>query len=227
MSVDTRIREALRAEGRPSEASTQAAYGAVVTGARRRIVARRTAVGTVAAVAALVAGITLAPHGGSGPEPAPPAPTPTPTLGDHTSTSELPYGQEPLDGRWQTRPLTRADIAATLRAAGLARFAGDYAATFPKGRFRIQLTSFGGNFLARVHTGDGDRALARAFLHPEGHRLTLSPGTNGFGSTTFRWSVAGDQLTLTFQSTSGPDFDGFPAEVRQRALYTTAPFVRR
>lgn len=225
MSVDTRIRDALRAEDRTWEASTQAAYDAVVTGARHRLIVRRTAVGSTLAVATLLAGIAFAPHRDSGPDPAPPAPTPT--VGDDRSDAgQLPYGQQPLDGRWQTRPLTRADIAATLREAGLTRFAEDYATTFPAGRFRLQLTTFAGNVVLRVRAGTDEEAVDREFLQPAGRTLTLRPGTAGYGSTTFRWSVAGDRLTLTFQRTAGPGLDGFPAEVRQRALYTTAPFTR-
>lgn len=225
MSVDTRIREALRTEDRAWEASAAASYDAVVAGARRRVVVRRTTIGSLVAVAALLGGIVFAPHQDSGPEPA--RPTPSPNLGDDRSdTSSPPYGQEPLDGRWQTRPLTRADIEATLREAGLNRFGEDYAATFPRGSFRIRLTSFAGNLVVRVRAGGHDQAVDREFLHPEGRTLTVRPGSPGHGRTTYRYAVTDDRLTLAFLTTTAPGYDGFPAEVQKRALFTTAPFTR-
>ena len=45
-------------------------------------------------------------------------------------------------------------------------------------------------------------------------------------SNTYRWSVDGDYLTLTWQKTTFPRHIGIPEEVFQRALYMTARFKR-
>jgi len=50
--------------------------------------------------------------------------------------------------------------------------------------------------------------------------------THSTGSTTHRWSVDGDRLTLEWASTTQPAFNGVPDEVYQRALYMTAEFTK-
>jgi hypothetical protein len=52
--------------------------------------------------------------------------------------------------------------------------------------------------------------------------------THGNGTDTFRWSVDGNTLTLTFVESIGiPPYQGIPEEVFQRAFYTAAPFERQ
>ena len=50
--------------------------------------------------------------------------------------------------------------------------------------------------------------------------------THSTGSTTHRWTVNGDRLTLEWDSTTQPDYNGVPDEVYQRALYMTADFTK-
>lgn len=56
-----------------------------------------------------------------------------------------------------------------------------------------------------------------------GNRLEVSHEND---SNTYRWSVEGDVLRLTWLETTYPDFKGIPEEVFQRALYMTEDFVR-
>jgi hypothetical protein len=229
MSVDARIRQGLTMiEDKLPAVDTVEGYQELHRDIRRTSQHRRARIGAFAAAAVLVAtaGTVLLNRGSNANvEPAPPAPTPT-VVDDQSDTTQNPYGQQgPLGGFWQTRLLTRTDIAATLRDAGLTRYAEDYAATFPDGHFRLRLTSYAGNFVLRVKSGTHQEAVDIELFQAEGPRLVIRHSGN-HGMTTYHWTVVGDQLTLTFVRTSAPGYEGFPAEVRQRALYTTASFVR-
>jgi hypothetical protein len=65
-----------------------------------------------------------------------------------------------------------------------------------------------------------DRHLARL----EGHRMVLAFDDGRRGESVYHWHRSGDTLRFTFLRTTDPTHDGIPAEVYQRALYTTAPF---
>ena len=183
----------------------EVAYAAVLAAARRRSVRRRSALGGAVALVALVAAVVLVP------DPAPPAPEPP--------ESSLPRAA--LDGEWWTAPLTRADVAATLRGAGLAEYA-DYAGTFPRGRFRIRLSVSAERSVLTV-AGD-QRSIG--ILRLEGHRASLEPLPPNMGFSYFRWSQEGSQVSLAFTGSSMAKHNGYPAEVHQVALYATAPFTR-
>jgi hypothetical protein len=228
MSVDARIRQGFTMiDNKLPTVDTVEGYEILDREIRRTTHRRHAIIGAAAAAAVLVAtaGGVLLNRGGDGKvEPAPP-PAPMPSVVDNGSDAQAPYGNGPLDGTWQTRSLTRADIAATLREAGLNSYAQDYAASFPDGRFRLRMTSYAGNIVLRTVTGTRLQLVNREFLEPGGSTLTIRPGDLHVGKTTYRYTVEADQLTLTFLRTSAPGF-GVPGEVRQRALYTTAPFTR-
>ena len=46
-------------------------------------------------------------------------------------------------------------------------------------------------------------------------------------NTTYRWSVQGGTLRLTFVGDTVSPYNGIPDQVYQRAFYTAAPFQRR
>ena len=48
--------------------------------------------------------------------------------------------------------------------------------------------------------------------------------SHGADSNTYRWSVEGGVLELTWLETTYPPYKGIPEEVFQRALYETADF---
>jgi hypothetical protein len=63
----------------------------------------------------------------------------------------------------------------------------------------------------------------RGSFEIDGRQVTVLP--NSGGENTFRWKVVGDRLTLDLVSTTEPPYEGVPAEVFQRGLYTTSPFT--
>jgi len=221
MSIDSRLREAMRTEDPGWRAGAETSYDAVVVGARRRTVARRTAVGGAVAVAALIAGFALAPGSDSGPDPAP-APSVPITNDDHPGSTGLPFPSGPLDGAWRTGPITRATIAQTLRDAGLDHYAEDYAATFPEGRFRLTLRVFAGQAVLRA---DSELRTA-ASVEIEGSRLVMRPGQSGHGHTVFDWATGSDRLQMELVRCSLAGYSGFPGIVHQTALFTSSPFIR-
>ena len=217
MSVDSRLREALGTEDATWQTRTDPSYDAVVAGARRRRTTRNVAVAGGIAAAALAATLVLVPGDASSRlEPAPSGPTPS-----TFHHPEAPYETGPLDGTWRTDPITRTDIEANLRAAGLDEYAAAHAATYPRGEFRLTLRVSAGHITVDV---GAQRARQREFLIEADSRVRFRPGSAGFGSTIYDWQVEDGNLTLSLVRSTLSEYDGFPGEVHERALYTTAPF---
>ena len=168
------------------------------------------------AAAALVVAATLAACGSDQPGQAGPTPAPTPA-----SAPKLA-----VEVTWATPPFGRTAITSTLTGAGL----GAHAARF----FEIDETP--NDLVITVRIVDGQWTAYRAAGSPvqkvndrgtyaaDGTTLLYRPDTGG--SNTYRWSVTGNELTLTFVSTTEPDFEGVPNDVFQRAFYTTVAFHR-
>ncbi|HEX6956067.1 MAG TPA: hypothetical protein VF156_14435, partial [Agromyces sp.] len=137
--------------------------------ARRRGRLLRAGAATALVAACVAAGVAVALSPDHGPDAAPPPAVPSPTVVEDAGQSGWPgrppgyVGRDPLDGEWRTPALTRADVAARLRADGLAAYAADYVRTLPAGTFRIRLSVFAGRVAASVdHTLlDGEFLLAR------------------------------------------------------------------
>ena len=161
----------------------------------------------------------------------------------------------PVAGVWRTDPITVDDMKRTLRAHGLAKWIGRFAKHAPIGKsatalvleidtrkgwpgypfdwhlyaepaagtrktmidYRMQTDSWGGQDLPDVPRGPGLR------YEQDGDQLVASFEGD---SNTYRWSVDGNYLALTWQKTTYPPHRGIPEEVYQRALYMTAKFKR-
>ena len=161
----------------------------------------------------------------------------------------------PVAGVWRTDPITVDDMKRTLRAHGLAKWIGRFAKHAPIGNsptalvleidtregfpgypfdwhlyaepeagsrktmidYRMQTDHWGGQDLPDVPRGPGLR------YEQDGDQLVASYEGD---SNTYRWSVDGKYLTLTWQKTTYPPHMGIPEEVFQRALYMTAKFKR-
>lgn len=142
------------------------------------------------------------------------------------SQSTLPSPGSPVEGTWKTDPFGRTAIATTLTAAGL----GQHIEQF----FKVDETRDGMVITVRIEAGqwtayravgnDAPTVNDRGTYTLEGSTLLYRP--NAGGLNTYRWSVTGNQLTLTFVSTTEPDYEGIPNDVFQQAFYTTVPFHR-
>jgi hypothetical protein len=161
----------------------------------------------------------------------------------------------PVAGVWRTDPITVDDMNRTLRAHGLAKWVGRFAKHAPIRKrptalvleidtrdgypfdwhlyaepeagwrktmidYRMQtdhLAAGGQDFPADIPRGPGLR------YEQDGDELVASYEGD---SNTYRWSVDGKYLTLTWLKTTYPPHQGIPEEVFQRALYMTARFKR-
>jgi hypothetical protein len=148
---------------------------------------------------------------------APPAATPqaaTPTAGSA------------VEGTWATQPFGRDAIAGTLTAAGLnehvQRF---FTIDETPNDLVITLRLAAGQWTAYRAAGSVAASVNdRGTYTVEGGMLLYRP--NAGGLNTYRWSITGDRLSLTFVSTTEPPYEGLPNDVFQRAFYTTVPFTR-
>jgi len=154
---------------------------------------------------------------------------PAATLPAATSTGATPATAVPAagspEGTWTTQPFGHDAIAGTLDAAGL----GEHTEQFftideTPDDLVIKLRLEAGAWTAYRSAGtDSTVSLHdRGTYATEGDTLLYRPFSGGLN--TYRWSVAGDQLSLTFVSTTEPSYAGLPNEVFQRAFYTTVPF---
>lgn len=224
MSIDQRIREGLTMiDQELPPPDVHAAHEVVVQDGRRLTRRRRAAV--LVSAAAVAAGVFAATRVG-GDDGATPTPTGPPTSG---ATSSAPAPASPLEGGYRSTPVTFSDMAATLRASGLAD-------EVPA--LRARLGDFGTQRL-RLSLRDGIARLrvpGAAAVDEHGYAIgafqlqltstdtagpltrytttTTPPATDGVGPT----------LTLTFVDTTEGVSQGVSGEAWQRALYTTVPF---
>ena len=143
-----------------------------------------------------------------------------------TTTASTSADASALDGTWETDPVTVADMGDTLREAGL----GEHIAKFEQNA----PTSDAPTTLLLEVKGDWDLSGQTqgektadidydAEYRVEGDEVEV---IHSEGSNTFRWSVNGDVLKLTWLETTFASHKGILEEVFQRALYMTADFHR-
>ena len=198
------------------EERTATVYAAVLAAADLRKRHRNFVLAGVAAAVALAAAAVVAP--GADPEPPPAA----------AGLAPPPWAIEPrghplggpLDGRWQTDPLTRADVANALRRAGLEEYAEE-AARFPAGRFRIRLTVDGGRSVLTV----GSEREVRIF-RVDGRHVTLETLPPNLAISHFHWSGERPWLTLAYAGPGLVKHGAIATQIHEVALYTTARFER-
>ncbi|HSV39515.1 MAG TPA: hypothetical protein VLI04_12225 [Nocardioidaceae bacterium] len=221
MSVDDRLREAFTvAEFEP----TGGALELVRQRARRERLRDRGLALAAAAVVAAVLGFSLL--GGGQPktqEPVLPVPTPT-----QTPVTRVP---DELNGLWKTRRITGADLTLTLESAGLGEWSDEVVASLPEGPWRLRLVIEGGDWrLWAEHDGRRD-LLDHEIVQATGNTVvSISPKELPYFRTTYATSHNVDPgpewIRWVFLETTEPVVAGVPAEAHQRALYTTAPFLK-
>ncbi|RYB92401.1 hypothetical protein EUA06_05445 [Nocardioides glacieisoli] len=128
----------------------------------------------------------------------------------------------PIDGTWTTPTLAAADFRRVLAAHGLGTHADTFLSEYGDA---VDLTlELGGGFWTLSSSIDGGAtALAdRGSFELDGTKVVVRPSSGG--RNTFRWKVAGDELTLDLVSTTEPPYEGVPAETFLRGLYTASSF---
>lgn len=176
-------------------------------------------------VAAAVAALTLAAgcgssDAGSSDDAASPSSSSTPTSASGTETAEV----TPIDGTWTTPTLAPTDFRRVLATHGLGKHTDAFLSGFGEA---VALTlEVGGGFWTLSSSVDGGASAVtdRGRFEIDGKQVVVLP--NSGATNTFRWTVAGDELTLDLVSTTEPPYEGMPAETFQRGLYTASPFGR-
>lgn len=149
----------------------------------------------------------------------------TPATPEATAGSE-PVELSPLEGAWQAGPVTIDQTVATLRRHGLEEWIDDYRANAPfQDDTLLTLTVQSGawDLYGSSDGGQPEPIDYDAEYEIDGDTVTFH---HSDGSTTYRWRVERDSLTLRWASSTMPAYQGIPDEVFQRALYMTATFTR-
>jgi hypothetical protein len=130
-----------------------------------------------------------------------------------------------LEGTWRTEPISLSDAEATLRKHGLGKYIEKLKTEPPFQGETVLILDVKDEWDLYGESDGGQRAEIDydAEYLVKGDTVKVTHST---GSTTHRWSVDGDRLTLEWVSTTQPDYNGVPDEVYQRALYMTSEFTR-
>jgi hypothetical protein len=133
-----------------------------------------------------------------------------------------------LEGTWRTGNLTVADMAAVLSRAGLQKWIQPFRAKAGLGHSNVFLLTIANGIWHQGWSIDGG-----PFADNDDGSYRILGDTvvithlSGAQTVTYRWSVQGGMLRLTFVGdTLGPN-KGIPDHVYQRAFYTATPFQRR
>jgi len=131
----------------------------------------------------------------------------------------------PLEGSWRTEPVSVSAAEATLRKHGLEKWIKKFKNESPIQSDTVLILDIKDEWDLYGESEGGPREQIDydAEYKVDGDTVEKIHST---GSTTFRWSVDGDRLTLEWLSTTEPPANGIPDEVYQRALYMTAEFMR-
>ena len=131
----------------------------------------------------------------------------------------------PLEGTWRTESISLSDAEATLRRHGLGEHIKKFKTDPPFQGETVLILDVKDEWDLYGESQGGPREEidydAEYLVKDDTVKVTHSTG-----STTHRWSVDGDRLTLEWVSTTQPAYNGVPDEVYQRALYMTAEFTR-
>lgn len=141
------------------------------------------------------------------------------------SSASPPKAASALEGTWRTEPISLSDAEATLRKHGLGKWAKKFRTDPPFEGETVLILDVKDEWDLYGESDGGPRAEIDydAGYLVKGDTVKV---THSSGSTTHRWSVDGDRLTLEWLSTTQPPYEGVPDEVYQRALYMTAEFTR-
>ena len=134
----------------------------------------------------------------------------------------------PLDGTYQTGPITPAEAEATVREQGLEEWIDEFRPLNPieAPSTELILVIGDGEWDLYGETDGGPRVEIDydAEYAVEGDEVVF---THSDGANTHRWSLDGDTLTLEFVNSTLPPYEGIPEEVFQSALYETSTFTRQ
>ena len=144
------------------------------------------------------------------------------------NASTLTPNGSALEGIWRTGNLTVADMAAVLSRARLQKWIQPFRAKAGLGHSNAFLLTIANGIWHEGWSVDGG-----PYADNDDGSYRISGDTvviihlTGAQTVTYRWSVQGGMLRLTFVGdTMGPN-KGIPDHVYQRAFYTAAPFQRR
>ena len=135
-----------------------------------------------------------------------------------------------LEGTWRTDVITEAEIEVSLRDAGLDKWieplrglpAGD-----PPAESNVFILEIGQGTWDLSWESNGAAAEPIDFdaqYEVDGSTVKVSHEAD---FNTYRWSIDGDTLTLTWLDTTYGSYEGIPEEVFQRAFYMTGRFERQ
>jgi hypothetical protein len=149
------------------------------------------------------------------------------TTSQQTTTSEQTT-TTPLDGTYQTGPITPAEAEATVREHGLEEWLDEFRPLNPieAPSTELILDIGDGEWDLYGETDGGPRVEIDydAEYAVEGDQVVF---THSDGANTYQWSLDGDTLTLEFVDSTLPPYAGIPEEVFQSALYETSTFTRQ
>ena len=143
-----------------------------------------------------------------------------------TTATSTPDEATPLKGTWHTSPVTIADMADSLRETGLGESVGGFEQNAPISDAPTSLIleiRDDWDLYGQAQGGRRKKIDYDADFEVQGQKVVV---IHSAGSNTFRWSVRGDVLQLTWLETTLGSYRGVPEEVFQRALYMTAEFHR-
>jgi hypothetical protein len=194
--------------------------------ARTTVRVRRAGVAAVALLlVALLGGISVAATGG-GHEPRPAAPVTT----EHTRvTDQQFYPTSAIDGHWQTRHLSQAELRRLLLAAGRDGVLAWWESHAPAGRPRLTLAA--GRVQGRVLAVGTDsrpylKRLDWGFFTSDGDEVRLLPGPGAPPNATLRCTVTGDRLACDVVASDWSRRYGVSGVEQARVLYSSLPFTR-
>jgi len=144
------------------------------------------------------------------------------------NASTLTPNGSALEGIWRTGNLTVADMAAVLSRARLQKWIQPFRAKAGLGHSNAFLLTIANGIWHEGWSVDGGPYADNddGSYRISGDTVVITHLT-GAQTVTYRWSVQGGMLRLTFVGdTMGPN-KGIPDHVFQRAFYTAAPFQRR
>lgn len=220
MSIDSRLRDGLRAEA--SHLETHPDWADVLARTSRADARSRSYRVAGAAVAAFVMAVVvitvrtadrdIAPAPPPSPSPSPSVPVPKPL---------------PVEGSWTTGELPVSRVAAQLESVGLGRWSARvYDGDLVPETYAVGLRISGGEVSA-VEWWDGTSRgqVDHQTYEVSGRSITFTV-EDGSCASVLRWRVVEDRLTLRIVSDDCPDYLGVPDEAYIQKLYAAAPFRR-
>ena len=144
------------------------------------------------------------------------------------NASTLTPNGSALEGIWRTGNLTVADMAVVLNRARLQKWIQPFRAKAGLGHSNAFLLTIANGIWHEGWSVDGGPYADNddGSYRISGDTVVITHLT-GAQTVTYRWSVQGGTLRLTFVGDTVSPYNGIPDQVYQRAFYTAAPFQRK